>query len=241
MIGVASLPLVMLPLIEAQVPIGGSVQRLSPAAIVALNLLQPAILLAVGVALGATLAHRIGLCSHIAAVNVTRSFAREWPLAAASGALVALAIVGFDVWLFVPRMPELAALQNSTGAGGIGIRIAGVLYGGMTEELMTRWGLMTLVAWGAWRLSPRHPQPPTTWVFVVAIVAVALLFAAGHLPVTLKIVHATAWVITRALVLNGMAGALYGWLCWRRSLESAILAHAMGHVVFALVGFAHTA
>ncbi|WP_225852851.1 hypothetical protein, partial [Haemophilus parainfluenzae] len=39
--------------------------------------------------------------------------------------------------------------------------ISRFLYGGITEEILLRWGLMTLLVWGLWRLFGNPPSPPT--------------------------------------------------------------------------------
>jgi membrane protease YdiL (CAAX protease family) len=40
--------------------------------------------------------------------------------------------------------------------------------------------------------------------------------------------------VLRILLLNALAGLVFGWLFWRRSLECAMFAHASVHVVFAI-------
>jgi membrane protease YdiL (CAAX protease family) len=123
--------------------------------------------------------------------------------------------------------------------------LAGVLYGGLTEEVMMRWGLMTLVVWGALRLFARgdtrarpHDRRSSA-ICVTAIVVVALVFAAGHLPAAAAMAPLTSLGITRILSLNTIAGMLFGWLYWRRSLEAAMIAHASVHVAFAVARVLH--
>ena len=64
-----------------------------------------------------------------------------------------------------------------------------------------------------------------------AVFISALVFAGGHLPATSLTVAITPLVVVRALVLNGMLGLLYGYLYWRRGLETAMLAHFSSAVV----------
>jgi hypothetical protein len=47
-----------------------------------------------------------------------------------------------------------------------------------------------------------------------------------------------AAILARTLILNGLAGLLFGWLFARRDLLAAILAHASAHLGFALVAVA---
>jgi membrane protease YdiL (CAAX protease family) len=93
---------------------------------------------------------------------------------------------------------------------------------------------MSLVVWAGARLFARGAARPVPGVYLVAIVIVALLFAAGHLPAAMAIAPLTTPLVLRILLLNALAGLVFGWLFWRRSLECAMFAHASVHVVFAI-------
>jgi membrane protease YdiL (CAAX protease family) len=141
---------------------------------------------------------------------------------------------------FRPLMVDsAAALAQAVPHTTLTMTVAGMLYGGIVEELLMRWGVMTLLAWIGWRLTSRagkrEPGAPSKVVMWTAITLAALLFGAGHLPTTAMIVSLTPVVIVRALVLNGIGGMLFGWLYWQRSLEAAMIAHATFHVVATIV------
>ncbi|WP_017926071.1 type II CAAX prenyl endopeptidase Rce1 family protein [Thioalkalivibrio sp. HL-Eb18] len=109
---------------------------------------------------------------------------------------------------------------------------ARVLYGGITEELLLRWGVMTLLVWLAWRLLQRRQGVPRAGYVWLAIVASAVLFGAGHLPAVA--VHLETWtpeVVLFVIGANGVFGVLFGYLFWRYGLEAAMMAHALAHVV----------
>ena len=227
--GVASLPLAMLPALRILVR-SGYAPGMSLAALAALSLIQPALLVIAGAAVGAALAPGLGFTSHAARVNVHGRFAKELPLAIASGVAIGIAIAVLDFMLF-----QHAALQRPASTRAIaGALIGGVLYGGLAEEIMMRWGLMSFVAWVGMRLFVRNASTLPAAIGVAAIVIVALLFAAGHLPAAAMTAPLTSGVVARTLLLNAVAGLLFGWLFWRRSLESAMVAHASVHVVFAV-------
>jgi len=42
----------------------------------------------------------------------------------------------------------------------------------------------------------------------------------------------------RTVVLNALGGVVFGWLFWRRNLETAMLAHAMAHVAMTVIAVA---
>ena len=57
-----------------------------------------------------------------------------------------------------------------------------------------------------------------------------MLFGLGHLPALAQSVTLTPALVARTVLLNAVAGVLFGWLYWRRSLEAAMVAHASFHV-----------
>ena len=110
--------------------------------------------------------------------------------------------------------------------------VARVLYGGITEELLLRWGLMTAVVWLAWRFL-QHRRGAVRAGFVwLAIAVSALIFGAGHLPAASALLGAMdANVVAFVIGVNTAFGLLFGYLFWRHGLESAMIAHALAHVV----------
>ena len=46
----------------------------------------------------------------------------------------------------------------------------------------------------------------------------------------------TPGLVVRALVLNGVAGAAFGYLYWRHGLEAAMAGHMSAHVVLQIPG-----
>lgn len=123
-----------------------------------------------------------------------------------------------------------AAVQAAQGRIAMPL-VVRVLYGGITEELLLRWGFMTVVLWLAWRFFPRT----TAWVWV-AIAISAVIFAAGHLPAAgILVGPLTAAIVGYVIVVNTIFGIAFGWLYWRYGLEAAILAHALAHVVSFIV------
>ena len=108
--------------------------------------------------------------------------------------------------------------------------VARVLYGGITEELLLRWGLMTVCVWLAWRFLQSSRGAPRSRFVWLAITVSALLFAAGHLPSAAILAGLSANVVAYVIGVNAV-GFLFGFRYWRFGLESAIVAHAVTHVV----------
>jgi membrane protease YdiL (CAAX protease family) len=69
-------------------------------------------------------------------------------------------------------------------------------------------------------------------VFWIAIAVIAVAFGLAHLPTMAAIgVPIDALVVTRSIVLNGVGGIAFGWLYWRRGLESAMVSHFSADIV----------
>ena len=66
----------------------------------------------------------------------------------------------------------------------------------------------------------------------LAIAISALVFAAGHLPAASALLGSMdVTVVAFVIGVNTAFGLLFGYLFWRHGLESAIIAHALAHVV----------
>ena len=134
------------------------------------------------------------------------------------GIAAALAVVALDQLLFAGVSVQRI---RTVGAQPFGVRCVIVLYSAVTEELIFRLLIATLVAWLAVRVLARfgrHANPIAVWL---GILGAAVLFGLAHVPNLADVPHP----YLRAITLNGIAGIVLGWLYWRRGLEAAILAH----------------
>lgn len=169
----------------------------------------------------------------------------ELRLAGLVGVVGALAIIAIDVAL----APFIAAeLPQSVVAGPtpslldvlafVPVRF---LYGGITEEILLRFGLLSTLAFAGWYVTGRRGMGPSSTVMWAAIVVSALLFGAGHLPALAQQVALTPLLVARTILLNAILGVAFGWLYWRRSLEAAMAAHVAAHVPLTLLALAQVA
>jgi membrane protease YdiL (CAAX protease family) len=97
---------------------------------------------------------------------------------------------------------------------------------GLIEELVFRVIISTLVAWLAYLVIRR--QTAAIWL---GIAVAAVFFGLAHVANLANVPHP----YLRAIVLNGIAGIVLGWLYWRRGLEWAVLAHLIADSVMYLV------
>lgn len=78
----------------------------------------------------------------------------------------------------------------------------------------------------------RSRDRPGAGVAWAAIVLSAVAFGIGHLPAATAIYGGlTGDVVTFIVGANAVAGVGFGWLYWRHSLEAAMIAHGLAHVV----------
>lgn len=107
------------------------------------------------------------------------------------------------------------------------------LYGGFTEEILMRFGLMTCFVW----LLSKIFKSLDAKIYWSGILVAALLFAAGHLPVVFQAVGSPSLLLLSYIVLgNSIGGIFFGWLYWKKGLESAFIAHIFAHVVMVSFG-----
>ncbi|NJL38723.1 MAG: CPBP family intramembrane metalloprotease [Leptolyngbyaceae cyanobacterium SM1_4_3] len=200
--------------------------------------LQLTVLLAISILIGIGCAYRVGFRSHLIDYWVfhtakSPSFAVEmkWSLGVGAGATIIVLLLD---QLMQPVLPEALRAANNTVPSGLNLLTA-MFYGGITEEILMRWGLMSLLVWIAWKGLKQGVTLPSQAIYQGAIVLAALVFGLLHLPATAAIVPLTPVVIIRAILLNGIAGIAFGWLFWQYSLEAAILSHISVHALsFAL-------
>jgi len=104
--------------------------------------------------------------------------------------------------------------------------IARLGYGGFTEELLMRFGFMTLAVWIVFKITKKLNNL-TYWT---GIVLASVLFAIGHYPVVYSAVNnPSIALLTYVLIGNSIAGLFFGWLYWKKGLESAFIGHIFAH------------
>jgi hypothetical protein len=219
--------------------------RPSPWVLAPVQVVGDLLFTAVAAGLGLALGPRVGLGAPELGIWLSgdrgglRRIRSALPLAAGLGLLTGVAVTAL-AFLTTPLMPgplaELAhppAWQGFLASFGAGVR----------EEIWLRLGLMTLLVWLGTAISRRwRPSAGIVWS---SIVLATLLFGAVHLPQAAMLGQGlTAAVVATTLLLNGVAGIVFGWLYWRRGLVAAMVAHFCAdvvlHVVAPMIGLVPT-
>lgn len=202
-------------------------------AFVVLQGVQALVLLGLLSLLGLRMGHRVGLGSPLLQAWLGRHEAPTGsslkPLQAIGlGALAAVVVLGASL-LLDPLLPEPLHAIADPGAGKSALNgLFASFYGGIAEELQLRLFLMTLLVWLFTAFGRRQPHASAYWI---AIAIAALLFGAGHLPAADKLWGLSGMVVFRTIVLNAIAGLVFGWLYWRRGIEMAMLGHFSADIV----------
>ncbi|NJM96151.1 MAG: CPBP family intramembrane metalloprotease [Phormidesmis sp. RL_2_1] len=178
-------------------------------AIKLVGLLQSVVLLTVATWGGVVLSPKVALSAPFSEAIANRSV-RPWQaiqpqlIPAALGGLMGL---GLTLIWFAILKPFLPSDFLSAGSQMTVPFIVRLLKGGIAEEIVLRWGLMTFLLWALWRFLQRRKGTPYMRYVVISILVSAIVFGLLHLPA----VAVLSTEITPALVLYIVVGnALFG-------------------------------
>src|ERR1044072_3598801 len=203
--GVLSFLLVDLTALIASFPLpaGTEVPVITPV-FKLLTLIQPTVLVLVAVLIGVVLAPQVGLRAPVAEA-----------LAARRGVLPSLrpqlvpglvgGIVGGGSILLVAGvlqpLPTTDTIERIDKLGTLLPMLTRLLYGGVIEELLLRWGFMTLLVWITWRLFQKRLAKPASVCFIVAILVSSIVFGLGHLPIAILLLPHITVVLSPFAIL----------------------------------------
>lgn len=191
--------------------------------LVAASMAQTLLLVAGAAALGGVFAPRVGLGELVApALGTPAGLGRALLLAALGSAAMLGAYYGlFRRWLDPQTLQVSEGLRRDLGLW------ARVLYGGVVEEVLMRWGLMPLLIWAFAQVTGDSAA------FWAGNLLTGLLFSALHWPAYLGAgCRPTHAFFTTSLVLNTGLALLYGALMREFGLAGAILGHVVTHLMW---------
>lgn len=159
------------------------------------------------------------------------------PISIGLGIIAGILIIGLDyLFSFAGVVINVTASQFTPPAWQ---GFLASFYGGINEEILLRLFMMSLIVWIFFKIKKTEKGKPTKIGVWLAIVLAAILFGVGHLPAVTTITALTPMVIVRTIILNSVGGIIFGWLYWKKGLESAMIAHFSAdivlHVILALL------
>ncbi len=219
--------------------ISGSALIITPVILIA-QIIQSIILFSIAIFVGLYLAKRVGFGLPIfeGMLKGERQWenlkAIMWP-SIGLGVLAAVLIILFS-FLFGSLSLDFLKAEMAVPAWK---SFLASFYGGIAEEVLLRLFLVTLLVWITFKIKKTPEGKPTAVGIWLAIIISSIIFGLGHLPITGALTDITPVVVLRAVVLNGVAGIFFGWLYWKKGLESAMISHFSAdislHVILPLV------
>ncbi len=112
--------------------------------------------------------------------------------------------------------------------------ITKLLYGGIAEEVIMRFGLQTFLTWILFKVFKN-----LNLSVILAILISAILFALGHFPILyLLFPEPSSTLLVYIIVGNSIGGIVFGYLYWKIGLSAAMIAHMVTHIVMILLSSA---
>ena len=201
--------------------------------LVVVGIVQNLVLVAVAAGVGTLLVPRVGLSAPVfEAVSSSEPIPSDLSsMILPTMALSALLVIPFLLVYYGFIRPKLGKESVKVVEEiRIQLGLAGrLLYGGIVEEILTRWGLMTLLVW----LGTLVVGTPSSPVFWAAIVISGLLFGLGHLPgLQAAGAQRTPLLVASVLGTNLWVSLGFGWLFWQYGLIAAVASHMLFHLAW---------
>ncbi|AZV42734.1 CPBP family glutamic-type intramembrane protease [Peribacillus asahii] len=237
LIGIGFLVPAMIPLLEEQLQSLPNVPDLPFKVLVISSLINPLILLIIAIIVGQLTAPKLKLDSYLyhhmqGNKGIWKTFTSNLPIGIILGVIVSAIFFIFEL-IFQPYLPE--TLKMSVDSRNLVNTLNGIFYGGIVEELLLRWGFMSLLIWIMWKVFQRSKSAPSPAIFWISIIISSTLFALGHLGVNMLAAPLTPLILTRMLFLNGIGGIVFGWLYWKKGLEIAMVSHVALHITTTII------
>ena len=207
------------------------------ALILLLSAAQNLILFGIVIFFGLLLAGKTGMGSPILqglleGKKQGKEFINILPISAGLGFLAGVLIIILSI-PFDSAIPEFSSSSEFFVPAWMGFLAS--FYGGIGEEILLRLFVVTLLVWITFIIKKDKNGNPTIFGVWLSIVLAAIIFGLGHLPTTAQLVALTPIVILRAIILNGIGGVIFGWLYWKKGLESAMIAHFCADIVLHVI------
>ena len=167
------------------------------------------------------------------------------PISIGLGIIAGVLIIGLDyIFSFAGAVINVTSSQLTPPAWQ---GFLASFYGGINEEILLRLFLMTFIVWiffkgligwilfKIFKIKKTKIEKPTNLMIWSAIILAAILFGIGHLPTLAAITTLTPILIARTIILNSVGGIIFGWLYWKKGLESAMLAHFSADIILHVI------
>jgi membrane protease YdiL (CAAX protease family) len=204
---------------------------------VLLQILQAAVFFSIAIFVGLFLGKKLGLGAPVLEgwlrkESVRQRFKSILKISIFLGVLLGISLFFLDRVAFAFFIEPITAFQAKPP---LWQRLLVSFYGGINEEIGMRLFFVTVIVWVSSKIRRTTTGEPTSLGVWIAIILISLVFGLGHLPMTARFQPITPLVVFRAVLLNGVAGIVFGWLYWRKGLESAMISHFSTDIVLHVI------
>ncbi|MDA3815713.1 MAG: CPBP family glutamic-type intramembrane protease [Patescibacteria group bacterium] len=207
-----------------------------------ISIIQSSVLFAVVIFFGLKLSKKIGLGlpfleEYLVTKKLPSNFKSVLKISIIMGIIAGVAIIFLD-FIFSKLGVGINLWTGQLPPVWMGFLAS--FYGGISEEILLRLFFMSFLVWifSKFRKTDNGILNNNLIMWSSIIIA-SIIFGLGHLPITETMTPLTSLVVSRAILLNGVGGIIFGWLFWKKGLESAIMAHfstdIVLHVIFPLL------
>jgi len=228
-IGILSILTMKLPIPEETMKL--LLEKLTANQIKLVTLINPTIMLAIAIVIGVILYKKVNLKVLIIEGLITRE--SNWNLKpiikyGIIGGLIGGILITLISFIFHPFLPNEFIELGENMKLSLATRF---LYGGFTEEILLRFGFMTLIVWVASKIIKNGKNS----IYWIGILISSILFAFGHFPIVFQAVeNPSISLFAYILIGNSIGGIIFGWLYWKKGLESAFIAHIFAHIIMVI-------
>lgn len=200
--------------------------------LIGISILQSAVLFFIVVLAGMVLSKKIGLGTPILDrfarnQDVIYSVKSILGISIGLGVLVGVLIIIGDYLFSLVKTISL----NQAAVPPVWQGFLTSFYGGINEELLLRFFFMSLLIYIFMKIKKTDNSKPNTMIVWVSIVLASIFFGLAHLPLTATLTEITPIIVARAVILNSIGGVVFGWLYWKKGLESAMISHFTADIV----------
>ncbi len=189
-----------------------------------LNLINPTILLLISSILGGFLYKKVGLKSLILSyffeknkdLNIKKVFMDSFLFSLCIVVIISL------IYLFIEDHSSFQKLKDTKLETNFLVKI---LYGGITEEIMVRWGLMSCIVYLSLFVVKNK------YAYYIGIFLSSIFFGMGHLPIVFQLLgdDMDIFILLYIVFMNFIPGLVFGYLFWKRNIETSIVTHILFH------------
>ncbi|MBN2182165.1 MAG: CPBP family intramembrane metalloprotease [Sedimentisphaerales bacterium] len=200
-------------------------------------IVQAIVLFSIVIFAGLFLGKKVGLGAYVLEAWLNSEIVKErfksiLKISVFLGVLVGISLFFLDRVAFAFFIEPITSFQAKPP---LWQRILVSFYGGIGEEIVMRLFLMTVIVWISSKIQKTQTGLPTKLGIWIAIILISVVFGLGHLPMTAKFQQITILVVFRAIILNGIAGVVFGWLYWKKGLESAMISHFSADIILHVI------